>query len=64
MTIHTGEYSRFLEKVAEDIDIPPSKYQDAVDRYMSVGHWLQDGEYSGCPGEPDIYPKALFVWAR
>lgn len=60
MTIHTGEYSRFLEKVAEDIDIPPSKYQDAVDRYMSVGHWLQDGEYSGCSGEPDIYPQGSF----
>lgn len=60
MTIHTGEYSKFLEKVAQEIDIPPSKYQDAVDRYKSVGHWLQDAEYSGCSGEPNIYPQGSF----
>ena len=38
MAIDAGKYSRFLENVAEAIDIAPSKYQDAVDRYQAVGH--------------------------
>lgn len=60
MTVDTAKYSRFLEKVAEDIDIPPGKYQDAVDRYQSVGRWLEDGEYPGCSGTPSIYPQGSF----
>ena len=43
MTIDKNSYANFLEKVAEDIDIAPSKYQQAVDRYKVVGHWLEDG---------------------
>ena len=31
MTIDTSAYATFLEKVAEDIDIAPHKYQQAVD---------------------------------
>lgn len=60
MTIDKDKYSRFLEKVAEDIDIPPGKYQDAVDRYQSIGLWLEDGEYPDCSGEPSIYPHGSF----
>lgn len=60
MTINRDKYSRFLEKVAEDIDIPPGKYQDAVDRYQSVGRWLEDGKYLGCSGELSIYPQGSF----
>lgn len=60
MTVDRDKYSRFLEKVAEDIDISPSKYQDAVDRYETVGRWLEDGEYKGCSGELSIYPQGSF----
>ena len=60
MSIDKGKYSGFLEKVAEDLDIPPSKYQDAVSRYQSVGRWLEGGGYPGCTGEPRIYPQGSF----
>ena len=60
MTIDTNAYASFLEKVAEDIDISPHKYQQAVDRYKAVGHWLEEGEYPGCTDTPDIYPQGSF----
>ena len=41
MTIDKNAYANFLEKVAEDIDIAPSKYQEAVDRYKAVGTGLR-----------------------
>jgi hypothetical protein len=60
MTVDKDKYSKFLEKVAEDIDIPPGKYKDAVDRYESVGRWLEDGEYPECSGDLSIYPQGSF----
>ena len=60
MTIDRNAYASFLEKVGEDIDIPPGKYKEAVDRYGAVGHWLEEGEYPGCAGLPDIYPQGSF----
>ena len=60
MTIDLGKFPEFLERVANEIDIPPSKYQDAVDRYEVVGHWLEDGDYPRCPAKPSIYPQGSF----
>ncbi len=60
MAIDLSSYNCFLERIAEDLDIPPSKYQQAVDRYESVGHWLEDGEYLEYPGELKIYPQGSF----
>ena len=60
MTVDTSRYPKFLELVASEIDIPPSKYQDAVNRYQAVGHWLEDGNFPGCPGQPSIYPQGSF----
>ena len=60
MAIDKIKYSKFLEEVAQTIDIPPSKYQQAVDRYQSVGQWLESGEYQDCVGEPGIYPQGSF----
>lgn len=37
------QYSIFLEKAAEALDIPPSKYKQAVARYEAVGAWLESG---------------------
>jgi hypothetical protein len=31
-----------------------------VDRYKSVGAWLEEGEYPGCSGELNIYPQGSF----
>ncbi len=60
MTVNITKYSKFLEQVANEIDIPPSKYQDAVDSYQAVGRWLEAGEYLGCSGELNIYPQGSF----
>ncbi len=60
MTVDTGKYPEFLELVASEIDIPPSKYQDAVNRYQAVGRWLEDGDYSGSPNQLSIYPQGSF----
>lgn len=60
MTVDIKKYSKFLEQVAIEIDIPPGKYQDAVDRYQAVGRWLEEGEYPGCSSELSIYPQGSF----
>lgn len=60
MTIDITQYLKFLEQVASEIDIPPGKYQDAVDRYQAVGRWLEEGEYPACAGELSIYPQGSF----
>ncbi|MDM4015124.1 nucleotidyltransferase [Roseiconus lacunae] len=49
-----------LRQLAEELDIPPSKYKQAVERYTSVGRWLNDGHYPGAHGEPSIYPQGSF----
>lgn len=60
MSLNTSNYSRFLERVSEKIDIPPGKYQDAVDRYKAVGCWLDEGNYPHCSQELSIYPQGSF----
>ena len=61
MLIGIDEYSDFLNKLAEDIDIPPHKYKDAVDRYQAVGKWLEGGIYPGAYNDSlDIYPQGSF----
>ena len=61
MRIDQAKYSDFLNKVAGDLDIPPSKYKDAVDRYQAVAKWLENGDYPGsCDSGLDIYPQGSF----
>lgn len=60
MPIERTQYSEFLNKIAQDIDIPPSKYQQAVDRYQSVGEWLERGDYQRCTDMPSIYTQGSF----
>ena len=60
MPIDREQYARVLEKIAEEIDIPPSKYRDAVNRFQSVGRWLEAGAYQEAVGEPIIYSQGSF----
>lgn len=60
MTINTRDLARFLDQVGGELDIPPSKYQDAVDRYTAVGKWIEGGSYPGASGLPSIYPQGSF----
>jgi hypothetical protein len=54
------KYNQVLENLAGQLDIPPSKYQLAVERYTSVGRWLENCEYEGCQVAPKIYPQGSF----
>lgn len=49
-----------LVNIAEDLDIPPGKYKEAVERYTSVGQWLEGGTYPGTDGVPAIYVQGSF----
>lgn len=55
-----NQYSVFLEKAAEELDISPSKYKQAVSRYQAVGAWLEGGEYDEQLYELCIYPQGSF----
>ena len=54
------QYNELLVNLSSELDIPPSKYQQAVERYKSVGNWLQEGIYENCTNELDIYPQGSF----
>jgi hypothetical protein len=52
--------SDFLSCLAEELDIPPSKYKQAVERYEAVGNWL-DREGSALKAyRPEVYPQGSF----
>ena len=60
MAVELDRYREFLDLVASEIDIPPSKYRAAEGRYVAVGNWLENGDYPGCFGQPRIYPQGSF----
>jgi len=47
------QYNRLLEGISNALDIPESKFRQAVKRYGDVGKWLQDGLCDGT----EIYPQ-------
>ena len=55
-----SRYNQFLENLSDKLDIPPGKYQQAVDRYQAVGKWLSEGEYEGSHDFPSIFPQGSF----
>jgi len=54
------EFNSTLDEMAESLDISPSKYKQAVERYQAVGEWLEGGEYEGCLGQPEVSPQGSF----
>ncbi len=58
------ELFKILEKIGDSLDITPSQYNEAKERYEAVGKWLAEGEYcilgSGkkqCFKDGQIYPQ-------
>lgn len=49
-----------LVGIAEELDISPTKYKEAVERYEAIGRWLEKGEYPETCGLPHIYPQGSF----
>ena len=49
-----------LQKAAQKLDISPSKYKQAMERFDSVKSYLLEGEYKGASGQPEIYLQGSF----
>lgn len=58
------DYRRELNKIfldlANTLDVPPSKYQEAKDHYDAVAAWLGDDESELAAFDPQIYPQGSF----
>lgn len=54
------ELNSVLVNLANELDILPSKYKQAVERYTAVANWLKEGEYENVYDELDIYPQGSF----
>lgn len=54
------EFSRILVGIAESLDIPDTKYDQAVARYEAVGKWLDANDSKLHIRKPTIYPQGSF----
>jgi hypothetical protein len=52
--------NRLLEQIVELLDIPPSYYQKAADRYRSLGEWLCRDESQVAKLNPQVCPHGSF----
>jgi len=52
--------SLLLNLIAESLDIPDSKYEDAVKKYEAVGNWLDADKSPLHIYRPTIYPQGSF----
>jgi Adenylyl/Guanylyl and SMODS C-terminal sensor domain len=50
----------YLEKLAEELDVPPGRYDEAKRRYKSVGEWLGRDESTLKDYSPDVYVQGSF----
>jgi hypothetical protein len=49
-----------LELLVEALDIPPSHYQKAADRYRSLDDWLHREQSAVAGFDPQVYPQGSF----
>ena len=61
MTIYPPQFSPVLEKIAAALDIPESSYGLAVERYKSIGRWLEREGSIVAQYNPLIYPQGSFL---
>lgn len=58
---HKGSLSLILRDLAQELDVPPSKYEEARDRYDAVGAWLAEDDSALAPYEPIVYVQGSFA---
>ena len=61
MPISSNQFSQLLESIAEALDISDLHYQQAVQRYKSIGEWLERQESKIALYSPEIYPQGSFL---
>lgn len=49
-----------LQEAASKLDISPSKYKQAIDRFNAMKSFLLDGEYEGTTSPTDVYLQGSF----
>lgn len=53
--------NRTLSNLADEIDVPPSRYREAAERYEAVGTWLGADGSELARYQPSIYPQGSFA---
>lgn len=56
----TAVASNYLESLAAELDVPPSRYEEARNRYLSVGDWLGREESTLKDFSPEVYIQGSF----
>ncbi len=60
MTTTDTYASRLLEKIIEFIDLPPSYYRKAAERYRSLDEWFRRDQSQIVDFNPQVYPQGSF----
>ena len=50
-----------LRHLADEIDVSPTRYQEAKDHYNAVGEWLGRDDSELAPFLPVVFPQGSFV---
>lgn len=65
MTVHDKKFAAthddVLEAMAEALDIPPSKFEEAKSRYEAIGSWLDRSESTIAAYDPAMSPQGSFL---
>ncbi len=65
MTVYNERLAKshddILEAMADALDIPPSKFEEAKSRYEAIGNWLDRPESSIAQFDPSISPQGSFL---
>jgi hypothetical protein len=56
----TRESEEFLEDLAEELSVPPSRYEQAERSYKSLGDWLQREASTARQYDPKVYVQGSF----
>lgn len=56
----TKQAEQFLETLAKELEIPPSRYEQAEKSYKSLGEWLHRAESTVRDYAPDVFVQGSF----
>ena len=59
--INRKRLNLILRDLADELDVPPSKYREAKDHYEAVCAWLDVDNLELVHYQPSIYPQGSFV---
>ncbi|MBI5933848.1 MAG: nucleotidyltransferase [Chloroflexi bacterium] len=59
--IYRTDLSFILNEIADQLDLPDSLHEEAVERYQAVGKWLGEGDSPLIIYSPVIYPQGSFL---